>query len=221
MLIAKSNSSVVGLPWSALSCIESKFVEILGQKYQQRRKTWRNITKNEKKIGLKYIMERRRSCSHHNEPRRTSLRQKLCNRGNLWNQRNAGCRDFRSVVFVCPRDSLNFSDVDVLSTLGFGGWARIRLRGQRLKEEKWQNLYFHSLAKNVTHSVKKVFPWIVANGFNVFQIYFCGIGAKDDIFLQTVGIWCLWKIYFPQDRRQGNPEWSWANTYKEFPTGDT
>lgn len=22
-----------------------------------------------------------------------------------------------------------------------------------------------------------------------------------------------------QDRRQGNPEWSWANTYKEFPTG--
>ena len=30
----------------------------------------------------------------------------------------------------------SFSDVDVLSTLGFGGWARIRLRGQRLKEEK-------------------------------------------------------------------------------------
>ena len=89
------------LPWSALSCIESKFVEILGQKYQQRRKTWPNITKNEKKIGLKYIMERRRSCSHHNEPRRTSLRQKLCNRGNLWNQRNARAAEIFALGGFC------------------------------------------------------------------------------------------------------------------------
>ena len=128
------------LPWSALSCIESKFVGIFGQKYQKRRKTWPKIKKcqkNEKKIVLKYIMERRGSCSHHNEPRRSSLRQKLCNRGNLWNQRNAGCRDFRSWWFLCPRESLNFYDVDVLSTLGV--WWMGSHKGSRGRDWKKKN----------------------------------------------------------------------------------
>ena len=35
-------------------------------------------------------------CFHPNEPRRASLWQKLCNWGNLWNQRKVGRRDFNT-----------------------------------------------------------------------------------------------------------------------------
>ena len=51
------------------------------------------------------------------------------------------------VVFVCPRDSLNFSDVDVLSTLGVWWMGSHKAPGAEIERRKMTEFVFSEPGK--------------------------------------------------------------------------